>query len=166
MTEVVGNAWKIVSYLSQQEDREKEWVLCELEDIRSNRANRYFHKLCDLLRQKLNLSMSKMKNILIASYGQIQYIAEGEPLIYKTNAPEDFMMEQETIHTKCVKVIWENGKDVFFYRVYRGSRTYSTAEMATLIRGTIQECEIQDIDTRTPAEKMHIEELWRQWHEK
>ena len=56
---------------------------------RSLDANAYFHVLCDKLRQVLGISMARCKNHLIADYGQVDYISEGEPLFYKTNAPED-----------------------------------------------------------------------------
>ena len=103
--------------------------------------------------------MARCKNQLIADYGQIEYIDE-QPMIYKTNAPEEYMMELETIHTKCVKVTEENGKDVYFYRIYRGSHTYNSAEMAKLIEGTVQECKAQDIETATPDELAKMQALW------
>jgi hypothetical protein len=105
--------------------------------------------------------MARCKNHLIADYGQIEYIDQ-EPMIYKTNAPEDYMMELETIHTKCVKVSEENGHPIFFYRIYRGTHTYNTEEMAKLIKGTVEECKAQDIETATPEEIAHMQALWEQ----
>ena len=135
------------------------WDLSEHKEKRSLDSNAYFHVLCDKLRQKLCISMARCKNHLIADYGQIQYI-DDVPMIYKTNAPEDFMMELETIHTKLVKIAEENGKPTFFYRIYRGSHTYNSMEMAKLIEGTIQECKAQEIETATPLELAHMQELW------
>lgn len=157
---ITGKPNELVLYLMQV-DREKIFDLSEHKDIRrrSLDSNSYFHVLCDKLRQKLGISMARCKNQLIADYGQIEYIDE-QPMIYKTNAPEEYMMELETIHTKCVKVTEENGKDVYFYRIYRGSHTYNTAEMAKLIEGTIQECKAQDIETASPAELEHMQKLW------
>lgn len=157
---ITGKPNELVLYLMQV-DREKIFDLSEHKDIRrrSLDSNSYFHVLCDKLRQKLGISMARCKNQLIADYGQIEYIDE-QPMIYKTNAPEEYMMEIETIHTKCVKVTEENGKDVYFYRIYRGSHTYNTAEMAKLIEGTVQECKAQDIETASPAELEHMQKLW------
>lgn len=159
---ITGKANTLVMYLMQA-DREKIWDLTEHKENkkRSLDSNAYFHVLCDKLRQKLNISMARCKNHLIADYGQIEYIDE-EPMIYKTNAPEDYMMELETIHTKCVKVSEENGHPIFFYRIYRGSSTYNTAEMAKLIKGTVEECKAQDIETATPEEIAHMQALWEQ----
>lgn len=159
---ITGKANALVMYLMQA-DREKIWDLTEHKENkkRSLDSNAYFHVLCDKLRQKLNISMARCKNHLIADYGQIEYIDE-EPMIYKTNAPEDYMMELETIHTKCVKVSEENGHPIFFYRIYRGTSTYNTEEMAKLIKGTVEECKAQDIETATPEELAHMQALWEQ----
>lgn len=159
---ITGKANTLVMYLMQA-DREKIWDLTEHKENkkRSLDSNAYFHVLCDKLRQKLNISMARCKNHLIADYGQIEYIDE-EPMIYKTNAPEDYMMELETIHTKCIKVSEENGHPIFFYRIYRGTHTYNTEEMAKLIKGTVEECKAQDIETATPEELAHMQALWEQ----
>lgn len=159
---ITGKANTLVMYLMQA-DREKIWDLTEHKENkkRSLDSNAYFHVLCDKLRQKLNISMARCKNHLIADYGQIEYIDQ-EPMIYKTNAPEDYMMELETIHTKCVKVSEENGHPIFFYRIYRGTSTYNTEEMAKLIKGTVEECKAQDIETATPEELAHMQALWEQ----
>lgn len=163
---MTGNSQEIVIFLMGQQDKEKQWDLSEHKDAkkRSLDSNAYFHVLCDKLRQKLGISLARCKNHLIADYGQIEYIDEEctEPMIYKTNAPEDYMMELETLHTKCVKVTEENGKTVYFYRVYRGSHTYNTTEMAHLIDGTVAECKEQGIETATPDEIARMQALWEQ----
>lgn len=157
-----GKAIDIVTHLMDA-DKDVLWDLLPHKDKRKRSldSNSYFHVLVDKLRQKLGVSMAYCKNHLISSYGQILYLSEGEPLIYKTNAPEEYMMELETIHTKCVKVTKENDKDVFFYRVYRGSHTYSPSEMNQLIKGTIAEClEQGDIEVATPDELAHMQAIW------
>ena len=158
---MTGTALEVVSFLMEQ-DKQKLWDLEEHKNKkhRSLDSNAYFHVLCDKLRQKLGISMARCKNHLIADYGQIMYLEEGVPLIYKTNAPEDYMMELETMHTKCVKVSEENGNQVFFYRVYKGSHTYNSAEMARLIQGTVEECKAQGIETATPEEIEYMQSLW------
>ena len=133
----------------------KEW-----KEKRSLSANAYFHVLADKLRQKLGISMARCKNHLIASYGQFEMIGD-EPMVYKTNADEEYMLELETLHTKCVKITEEKGKKVYFYRIYRGSHTYDSAEMAKLIKGTVQECELQGIETLTPNELERMIGKWK-----
>ena len=164
-----GNAKQLVLFLMEKEiDQNQVWDLLPHRDIKKRTldSNAYFHVCCDKLRQKLGISMARCKNHLIADYGQIMYIEEGVPLIYKTNAPEDYMIELDTIHTKCIKVFKENGKDVFFYRVYRGSHDYNTMEMSQLIKGTIEECKAQEISVATPDEIAHMQSLWEARYKK
>ena len=164
MAEVITGTARDICFMLMDENipKDKVWDLTEHKEKkkRSLDSNAYFHVLCDKLRQKLGISMARCKNHLIADYGQVMFLEEEVPLIYKTNAPEEYMMELETIHTKCIKITEENGKPVFFYRVYRGSHTYNTAEMAQLIKGTVEECQAQGIETATPEEIEHMQSLW------
>jgi len=159
---MTGTGEQIIAFLWGQ-DRAKKWDLSEHKEHRKRSldSNAYFHVLADKLRQKLGISMARCKNHLIADYGQILYLGD-EPMIYKTNAPEDYMMELETLHTKCVKVTTENGREVFFYRVYRGSHEYNTEEMSKLINGTVEECKAQGVETATPDEIARMQALWEQ----
>lgn len=167
---MIGNAEQILTFLLGQPDKSKQWDLTEHKDKRSKNANNYFHALCDMIRQTQTpvLSMAYVKNQLIADYGQIEYVGADE-MIYKTNAPEEYMMELEKMHTKCIKVTEENGKPVYFYRIYRGSSTYNTAEMAKLIDGAIQEarnCGIPEREILTPNEVAKLIAKWGDAKEK
>lgn len=128
---------------------------------RSLDSNGYFHVLARKLSQKLRISEAACKNHLIASYGQVE-LFEDEAIIYKTNAPEEYMIEREEIHTKLVKIGEENGKPIYFYRLYRGTHTYNTVEMSRLIDGTATECKEQGIETATPDEMARMNALWEQ----
>jgi low affinity Fe/Cu permease len=68
----------------------------------------------------------------------------------------------EYLHTSCVKIAEENGKEVYFYKVYRGTHTYDTKEMAKLIDGTIHECKNVGIETATPKQIEEMQRLWEQ----
>lgn len=138
--------------------------LSRKKDRRSLDSNSYFHLLARKLANKLGISESACKNHLIASYGQVESY-EDEAIIYKTNAPEEYMIEREEVHTKLVKVGVENEKPIYFYRIYRGSHTYNTEEMAHLIEGTVAECKAQGIETATPDELAHMAELWGKRYE-
>lgn len=156
---MIGTAEQIAVFLLRQEDRKKLYEIKEHRERRSLDSNAYFHVLCDKLRQAVGVSMARMKNTLVADYGQIEYI-DDEPMIYKTNAPEEYMIEREEPHTKCIKVSEENGRAVYFYRVYRPTRTYNVAEMAALISGTVQECHQVGIETATERELAIMAERW------
>lgn len=157
-----GDALQIISLVSTEAaiNPDALYDLTLHKEKRSLDSNSYFHKLCDLLRQKLGISMAKCKNQLITDYGQIMYLEDGVPLIYKTNAPPEYTQELEEPHLKLVKTSVENDKEVYFYRMYRGSSTYNTAEMSQLIAGTVADCKDQGIETATPEQIAHMQELW------
>lgn len=163
---MTGNAEQITVWLMRQEDRTILYDIDKHRERRSLDSNAYFHVLCDKLRRKLGVSMSFCKNSLIASYGQIEYLDGDEAVVIKTNIPPEIMLEREYLHTGLVKVSEENGKDVYFYRVYRGSHTYNSLEMTELIKGTVNECKAQDIETATPAELAHMAALWEKKYAK
>ena len=53
-----------------------------------------------------------------------------------------------------------NGKEVYFYTVYRGSSEYDTREMATLLDGIIDEAKALDIDVISEREKSLLLQEW------
>lgn len=123
---------------------------------RSRDANAYFHVLVGKIADALTISKAKAKNVLICKYGQPQLLPDGSMMVYKTNAPEEFMWEQETIH--CIPVKYED--NATFYKVYRGSHTYDTKEMSLLIDGTVADAKELGIETITPAEIAEMKERW------
>ena len=123
---------------------------------RSLTANAYFHVLVGKISESVTISKAKAKNILICKYGQPQLLQDGSAMIYKTNAPVEFMLEQESIHSIPVKYL----DDATFYKIYRGSSTYNTAEMALLIDGTVADAKELDIDTVSPKELQRMKERW------
>lgn len=123
---------------------------------RSLDANAYFHALAGKIADALAISKAKAKNVLICKYGQPQLLPDGSIMVYKTNAPEDFMWEQESIHAIPVKY----EEKATFYKIYRGSHTYDTKEMSVLIDGTVADAKELGIETDTPAEIAEMKERW------
>ena len=150
-----------VAYLTEQniKNPDADWEVKEKKKRRSLDSNNYFHMLCDKLRQKMTppLSMAACKNHLITSYGQPEYDEDGNMVYLKANIPTDKMQEVEFLH--CLPVKFESDS-VIFYRVYRGSHTYNTAEMAALIAGTVDECKALGIETATPDELARMAASW------
>lgn len=155
--------------LEKLKDKKLSIKVSEYKKKRSLDANAYFHALADKLRMKVDVipwSIARMKNHLISDYGQIMYLDDGLPLIYKTNAPPEYVRELEEPHLNLVKTDIERGREVYFYRMYRGSHTYNTAEMSRLIDGTIEECKAQGIETMTPIQIARMMEAWERKNEK
>ena len=104
----------------------------------------------------LTISKAKAKNVLICKYGQPEYLPDGNIFYYQSNAPEEYMWEQETIHAMPVRY---DGK-LTVYKIYRGSHTYDMKEMSVLIDGTVADAKELGIDTITPAELQEMKERW------
>lgn len=141
-------------------------LVCEIKLFRKSRsltANAYFHVLVDKLRLKRGISFAACKNDLITSYGQIEYLDEEktQQLIYKTNAPPEYISEKEDIHMLYIKSKNDDGVMTYFYRVYRGSHTYDTLEMSKLIDGTVNECHDEEIETLSPDELTRMKNAWK-----
>ena len=123
---------------------------------RSLDANAYFHVLVGKIAEALIISKARAKNMLICKYGQPLILPNGEIMFYETNAPEEYMMELETIHSIPVEYIGNRT----VYKFYRGSHTYDTAEMSKLIDGTVADAKELGIDTITPTELKEMKERW------
>lgn len=127
---------------------------------RSLDANNYFHLLVGKIADKLGISKTRCKNILIGRYGQQEFLEEGQPVVLKTNISVEKMLEQEFLHCMPCGCKQENGAEVVFYKVFRGSHTYDTKEMSILIDGTVQEAKDLGIETIPPAELQRMMERW------
>lgn len=149
-----------------EELKDKSKITVEIKEYKPQRslnANAYFHVLCGKISDKLGISKARCKNILISSYGQPEILDDGEPAVLKTNISVDQMMEQETLHCMPCGSKEENGIEVNFFRLYRGSHTYDTREMSILIDGAIQEAKSQGIPDReiaTPDEQRLLKEKY------
>lgn len=161
---MTGNTQQVLMWLFDM-DKDAVWDIEPHKERkgRSLNANSYFHVLVQKLAQAQNppISLAKCKNMMIAAYGQPEYI-DGQQAIIKSNVPQEKMQEIEYLHTALVKISEENGTECYFYRIYRGSHTYNTDEMQKLIAGTVQECQDAGVETATPAEVQKMIEVWGQ----
>lgn len=148
-------------------DRELKLRVTRYFERRSLNANAYFHLLNDQIAKALGNSRFYQKNLLLARYGQRE-IADDVPITLTTKAPPEYMMEQEFIHSFLAeireKINQATGETStwYFYKIYRGSHTYNTQEMAQLIDGTVSEAKELGIETLTPRELARMEAEWNQ----
>ena len=124
---------------------------------RSLDANAYFHHLVGKIAESQTISKAKAKNILICRYGQVQLLPDGSPMIYKTNAPVEYMMELESTH--CIPVKYTD--KATFYKIYRGSHEYDSKEMSLLIDGTVADAKELGIETVPPQEIQRMVQAWQ-----
>lgn len=128
---------------------------------RSLNANAYFHVLVGKLADTLGTSKAYMKNTLLQKYGQLAIENDSiVPLIIRDDID---MMEREEIHVRPTDKtrIMDDGKAYRVYLLLRGSHTYNTAEMSSLIDGTVQDAKEQGIETATPDELERMKQQWR-----
>ena len=143
--------------------KEKEKLDIEIKPHREKRsldANAYFHVLVGKIADKQRLSKARIKNMLLGQYGQSMEVSEGVPAVIKTNIPIEAAFEMEEPHLRYIKYEIENGSEVYFYKIIRGSHTYNSYEMSVLIDGTVTEAKDIGIDTMSPVELAQMKERW------
>lgn len=125
---------------------------------RSLDANAYFHVLCQKIGEKTGTSLTEAKNRMIADYGQIDM--DIHDVIMKDSI-DWTRIQQLHLHPTTSTRVMDNGELYRVYLVMRGSHTYDTREMSRLIDGTVAEAKELGIDTATPDEIAHMQELWK-----
>lgn len=131
----------------------------KLRGKRSLNANAYFHLLVGKIAEKNHTSKAFTKNLLLARYGQEEFI-DGERYIISALSSVP-MAEREDIHTKAIGYGYANGKEFTHYCVLKHTHEYDTKEMSVLIDGTVEEAKGLGIPTMTPSELEHMKTLWK-----
>lgn len=161
----------IVSFLAFEEKK----VIGRLDDIkvgtveitvepvkkkRSLSANALYWSLVGKMATKLNVSTSRVHNMLLRRYGAPETI-DGEQLVCfipDTEKAENEALEADTYHVKPTSAtkVFKDGGTRRMYMILKGSHEYDTAEMSTLINGIIDECNHMGIPTASPEDVKEI----------
>ena len=146
-------------------DKEKEFDLAiqRHRKKRSLDANSYVHVLVSKIADKIGSSNPEVKNRMLALYGQIETDEDGKPIfmIVRDDTPVEKWSELHLWSTSQTQEL----KGVL-YRVYvavRGSHTYDTKEMSTLIQGTYEEAleaGLTEAEIMSPREKKMLKEVY------
>ena len=147
-----------------EELKNKEILSLEIKPYRKRRslnANSYFHVLVGKLADKQKTSKPYMKNLMLQRYGQLAI--ENDSVVSLIIRDDIDMMEREELHVRPTSKTrtMDDGKLYRIYLLIRGSHTYNTAEMSTLIDGVVQECKESGIQTATPDEIAEMKQKWR-----
>jgi len=126
---------------------------------RSLNANAYFHVLVGKIAEKVHISKTRAKNIMLGKYGQREILDDG-PLVISIIEKVD-MLEREDIHCKEVGHGFVNDKEFRHWAIIRPTHEYDTKEMAALIDGTIEDAKELGIETITPAELERMKAAWQ-----
>ena len=127
--------------------------ICELKPYKKRRsldANAYFHVLVDKISKALKQPASEIKVKLNLDYGTLARDESGQIAGFK--ALKIVPISKFCKYAKAIGESEENGKVFVKYLVYKNTHELDSAEMATLIDGTIEEAKLLGIETRTPAE--------------
>ncbi|SEU15838.1 hypothetical protein [Enterocloster lavalensis] len=133
---------------------------------RSLDANSYYWSLLTKLAEVIGVSKNRAHNVMLRRYGKLEVI-DGS-MIYvvvpDNDEGERMALEAETYHIKPTSEVKETQSGLRFrtYVMLRGSSTYDTAEMSTLINGLVEECKDLGIETMTPQELERMMALYEQ----
>lgn len=135
---------------------------------RSLSANAFYWALCGQLAHKLNISSSRMHNLLLRRYGTPETV-DGEELICfipDTEKAEEMALEADTYHIKPTSATkkFKDGGVRRMYKIIKGSHNYTTQEMSTLINGIVDECNHAGIATATPDEVKEMLQRYEKYH--
>lgn len=117
---------------------------------RSNDANALCWKLCTEIANVLRTDKESIYVDMLKDYGQSDIWA----------ASPDTRPEQHFKYFDFFGKRMINGKEVYFYTVYRGSSEYDTREMSILIDGIIEEAKALDIEVISEREKSLLLQEW------
>lgn len=117
---------------------------------RSNDANALCWKLCTEIANVLRTDKESIYVDMLKDYGQSDIWA----------ASPDTRPEQHFKYFDYFGKRMINGKEVYFYTVYRGSSEYDTREMSILIDGIIEEAKALDIEVISEREKSLLLQEW------
>ena len=146
---MIGTVEETIVYLLKQ-DRNKLYKTEECRPKRSLNANNYFWHLCNVLANILKMDKEEVHLILLQKYGQSEMVS----VLATINVDGFFKYYTEAGQSTL------NGKEFKHYKVYKGTSEMNSKEMSLLIEGTVEECKIQGIETKSQAEIDSLLERW------
>ena len=144
-----GNKNTIIKYLLEQ-DNDKEFVLEEYKEKRSNNANSYFYVLVNKIADVLHKSKDEVHDDMLKQYGQV--------MTTSVLASIDMTGYYEYFDYLGTSVL--NDKEFKHYKIYKPSHTMNSKEMSVLIDGVVQEATDLDIPTLDNAKINKLIESW------
>lgn len=134
-------------------------IVKKIHHKRSLNANAYFHLLVGKIAEKNHTSKAYTKNLLMARYGQEEFI-DGKRYIISVDSSVP-ICEREDIHCKAIGYGFVNDREFTHYCVLRPTHEYDSLEMGALIDGTVEEAKELGIQTMTPNEIERMKQLWK-----
>lgn len=154
------NIGKDLPQTANIEGRDLDIKVTQHREKRSLTQNAYYWVLAQKLASKLRMSTTRLHNLMLRDVAP-PFVIDGkmcmQPIPDTTKAEND-ILEAETFHLKPTGGVIQ-GNDGAIYRWYivlRGSSTFDTVEMTTLLNRLVEECKENGIETATPEELEQI----------
>lgn len=146
---MVGTSKELIKRLVELPD-DKKYEIKEYKEKRSLNANNYYWQLVTELGNVLGMDKEWLHFLLLQKYGQSEMIS----VVADVDMKNYLKYYAEAGESNL------NGKTFKHYKVYKGSSEMDRKEMSILINGLVEECQIQGIETKTPAEINSLLERW------
>lgn len=130
-------------------DKDKLYELKEYKPIRNKKQNAKYWKMLYELAKKLNISVEELHFQMLKDFSKRTDIMVKHGIELKGIK---YLEKRSTIRREDGQLF-----DIYYY--YTPSHELDISEFAFLMTGLIQECEQQGIDTVSPDEKRHWQEL-------
>ena len=124
---------------------------------RSLNANAYFHLLVGKIAEKMGITPTEVKNMMLRDYGVVDEDIKTVILRADIN-----YLRLEDLHLRPIEGQKKKlGKYEYqVYYVIKGSHLLDTADMSKLIDGTVSEAKDLGIETMTPEQIKSMNERW------
>ena len=137
---MIGNKKELIRWLLEQPE-EKTYKISLYKNKRSLNQNDFYWHLLNKLAKKVKIGVGKLHFEMLKNYS----------VSYEILVPRETLLRGIEYYEKKSSII-KNGKKFDVYHVYTPSHELKTDEFAILLDGLVQECEQQEIDTRSPEE--------------
>lgn len=127
---------------------------------RSLNANNYHWSLCEQIAKALKTSKYQVHNQLMIDYGT-DWTDEDGRRSFVMMKDDDRYLRSETIHYRPTDATEDRKGTLYrWFVLLLPSHLMDTAQMSSLIDGTVSEAKELGIDTRTPDEIERMKQLW------
>ena len=155
------DAAEIVNIFSGiQTEQEYDVTIKKRNSKRSLNANNYHWSLCEQIAKALKTSKYQVHNQLMIDYGT-DWTDEDGRRSFVMMKDDDRYLRSETIHYRPTDATEDRKGTLYrWFVLLLPSHLMDTAQMSSLIDGTVSEAKELGIDTRTPDEIERMKQLW------
>lgn len=139
--EFTGKPAEVVQWLLYQ-DRDRVFTIRERVRKRSLTQNAYYWVLVGKLAEKLRMPTDELHFLLLRRYAPFEVFT-----VLKKVPIEQYFKYAEVFAEGTL-----NGREYNHVKIYKGSSKMDSGEFSRLLDGIRDECEVQGIETMTPAE--------------